>query len=494
MKPPRRRPDTTEAVPRAATPTHHPSRRTPRRGARPGAELLMLAQAILIPAAGYALADAAAGNQWADGLRQFAPALTLIAVVPWVAIRRFAPCADPLLLPCALLLSGLSLMLLHRLDHAYAQRYHSDPRGPGQLLWICAGVSAFVLILLVVRHHRMLQRYTYLSAAVALPLLMAPAFFPGDKYGAKRWITMGGLSVQPGEYVKILIAVFFAGYLTHHGASLALTGRRLLGVRLPRLRQAGPVLTIWVVSLLVLVFERDLGTSLIFFALFIALLHVATQRRSWAVLGLVLGAAGAVVVTAFEPHVKGRVVAWLHPQDIFLPPGQRPPGLVSDQLAQAQFSFGAGGVTGTGLGHGHPELIKFAGRSDFILTTVGEELGAAGVMAVLLIYTIMVQRGLKTALSVSDPFGKLMAMALSAALGLQVFVVAGGVLGVIPFTGKVLPYLAQGGTSVMANWISLAILVRISHAARAPHRPTGLPPVREAEPEDRRSRVRRESA
>ncbi|MFJ9074436.1 FtsW/RodA/SpoVE family cell cycle protein [Streptomyces sp. NPDC102278] len=432
-------------------------------GARRRTEALLLVLVVGIAVFGHCAASLAMNDELPRNLTGFAVSLTLLSLVGHLGIRRFAAYADPLIFPLAMLLTGLGLVLLHRLDQGYIERYNSDANAPGQLLWTVVGVAACVLVVALLRDHRLLQRFIYITMAVALVLLIAPVFSPADTYGAKRWIVVGGFSLQPGEFVKIMIAIFFAGYLVIHRDSLALTGRRFLGVRLPPMRQLGPIITVWILSMLVLVFERDLGTSLIFFGVFVVMLYVATERTSWIVCGVLMASVGAFVVGSTEPHVKGRVAAWLNPLSYYWK--DRPPGVVSDQSAQALFSFGTGGVTGTGLGMGHPELIAFAGRSDFILTTVGEELGLAGVMAVLLLYALLVQRGLRMALAARDPFGKLLAVGLSAALALQVFVVAGGVTGLIPLTGKALPFLAKGGSSLLANWIMIALLLRISDSA-----------------------------
>ncbi len=225
------------------------------------------------------------------------------------------------------------------------------------------------------------------------------------------------------------------------------------------------MLLVWAVSLVVLFYERDLGTSLIFFGVFVLMLYIATERTGWVILGGLMAAVGTVVVAATQQHVKGRVQAWLDPMAIFLPEEERPPGLISDQSAQALFSFGAGDLTGTGLGEGHSYLVGFAGRSDFILASVGEELGLAGVTAVILLYGLLIQRGIKAAISVTDPFGKLLAAGLSCVVALQVFIVCGGVTGLIPLTGKALPFLAQGGSSTVANWLLVALLIRVSDSA-----------------------------
>lgn len=432
-------------------------------GARRRTEALLLLLVIGIAVFGHVSAGLAMNGELPQQLVSFVISLTLLSLVGHLGIRRFAPYADPLIFPLAMLLTGLGLVLIHRLDQGYIERYGSDANAPGQLMWTVVGVAACILVVALLRDHRLLQRFIYITMAVALVLLIAPAFFGADTYGAKRWIILFGFSLQPGEFVKIMIAIFFAGYLVIHRDSLALTGRKFLGMRLPPMRQLGPIVTVWIVSMLVLVFERDLGTSLIFFGVFVVMLYVATERTSWIVCGLFMAAVGAFAVGSTEPHVKARVAAWLNPLSYYWE--VRPPGVTSSQSAQALFSFGSGGVSGTGLGMGHPELIGFAGRSDFILTTVGEELGLAGVMAVLVLYALLVQRGLRMALAARDPFGKLLAVGLASALALQVFVVAGGVTGLIPLTGKALPFLAKGGSSLLANWIMIAFLLRISDSA-----------------------------
>ncbi|MCX4780494.1 FtsW/RodA/SpoVE family cell cycle protein [Streptomyces sp. NBC_01264] len=458
-------------------------------GVRRRTEALLLVLVVAVTISGHIAAGLAMNDELPAGLTGFVISMTLLALVGHLAIRRFAAYADPLIFPLALLLTGLGLVLLHRLDQGYLERYNSPPNAPGQLMWTVIGVAACITVLGLLRDHRLLQRFIYITMAVALVALIAPAFFGADTYGAKRWIKFAGLSVQPGEFVKIMIAVFFAGYLVIHRDALALSGRKFLGMRLPPMRQLGPLITVWIISLMVLVFERDLGTSLLFFGVFVVMLYVATERTSWIVCGLVLASAGAFVVGTTEPHVKARVAAWLNPLSYYWK--DRPPGVVSDQSAQALFSFGTGGITGTGLGMGHPELIGFAGRSDFILTTVGEELGLAGVMAVLILYALLVQRGLRMALGARDPFGKLLAVGLSSALALQVFIVAGGVSGLIPLTGKALPFLAAGGSSLLANWIMIALLLRISDSterqreadARGPAETTITPVMAAAGPE-----------
>ncbi|WP_435179033.1 FtsW/RodA/SpoVE family cell cycle protein [Actinacidiphila sp. bgisy145] len=434
-------------------------------------ELALLLLAIAVPVYAYADAGLALHGEVPSGLLGYGLGLGLLACLGHLAVRRFARHADPLLLPIATLLNGLGLVVIWRLDQS--PRLRSDPgfqvAAPRQLLYSAAGLVLFAVVLVLLRDHRTLQRYTYTSMVVALVLLLLP-LVPGlglDVYGARIWIALAGYSMQPAEFAKIVIAVFFAGYLVVKRDALALAGRRFAGLALPRGRDLGPILSVWALSVLILVFETDLGTSLLFFGMFVAMLYAATERTSWLVFGLLMAAGGAVGVGSFEPHVQQRVRAWLHPMGEYLKSRQGLPGH-SEQSMQALWAFGSGGLIGTGLGQGNSDLIGFAANSDFILATVGEELGMAGLVALLLLYALVVERGMRAALATRDPFGKLLAGGLSAAFALQVFVVAGGVLGLIPLTGMTLPFVAYGGSSVIANWALVGILVRISDTARRP--------------------------
>ncbi|MFD9685676.1 FtsW/RodA/SpoVE family cell cycle protein [Kitasatospora sp. NPDC059088] len=448
-------------------------------------ELGLLALAVAVCLAGHIDASLAMTDKLPPGLLVHGLSLGALVAVAHLAVRRFAPYADPLILPLGVFLTGFGLVLLDRLDfsykaaHAAKGDYQKLPAAPGQLMWTFIAVAAALALIVFVKHHRFFQRYVYVLMAGALILLTAPIFSPTDSFGAKRWIKLPGLpSFEPDEFVKVAITIFFAGYLMASRDALALAGRKVWGMTLPRGRHAGPVLAIWAVSLMVLIFERDLGTSLIFFGVFVVMLYVATERTSWVVLGLLMAVGGAAVVGTVEPHVHGRVEAWLHPLDYFPPVNNQ---AISAQPAEALFSLGTGHMTGTGLGSGRPWLIGFAGRSDFIFTTIGEELGLAGVTAILLVYVLLIQRGLRTAVGLTDPFGKLLATGLSAALALQVFVVVGGVSGLVPLTGKALPFLAAGGSSLLANWLMVALLIKLSDSSGrtamdpAPTSPEPLP-------------------
>ncbi|MFB7393544.1 FtsW/RodA/SpoVE family cell cycle protein [Streptomyces sp. NPDC056191] len=424
---------------------------------RRGVELSLLVCAVLICVYGYAEVGLARSGAVPPDAARYGAGLGLLALVAHLAVRFRAPYADPLLLPIAVLLNGLGLVLIYRLDLETPK----DQAAATQLVWSTLGVALFIVVVLVLRDHRSLQGYAYVSVAAALALMILPIFFPAVN-GAKIWIRLGGLSFQPGEFAKILLAVFFAAYLAANRNALAYTGRRIWKFQFPTGRVLGPIVAIWVLSVGVLVLERDLGTSLLFFGLFVIMLYVATGRTGWIAVGLVLAAAGAFLVGSLEPHVHSRVQDWLDPF-ASIRAGDGP-----GQLAQSLFSFAAGGMLGTGLGLGHSVLIGFATKSDFILATAGEELGLVGLTALFLLYALLVARGYRAGLSLRDPFGRLLAIGLASIVALQVFVIAGGVMGLIPLTGMAMPFLAQGGSSVVTNWVIVALLIRVSDSARAP--------------------------
>ncbi|MEU6525975.1 FtsW/RodA/SpoVE family cell cycle protein [Streptomyces sp. NPDC046924] len=441
---------------------------------RRNTELALLAFAVVIPVFAYANVGLALNGEVPTGLLSYGLGLGLLAGIGHLVVRKFAPYADPLMLPLATLLNGLGLVAIWRLDQSelLQQIHQAGTAAPRQLFYTAMGIALFVAVLIFLKDHRVLQRYTYISMLGALVLLLLP-LVPGlghNLYGAKIWIKIGSFTIQPGEFAKIVLAIFFAGYLMVKRDALALASRRFMGLYLPRGRDLGPILVVWAISILILVFETDLGTSLLFFGMFVIMLYVATERTSWIVFGLLMSSAGAVGVASFEPHIQTRVQAWLDPmREYQLSRSGASDGIVhSEQAMQALWAFGSGGTLGTGWGQGHSDLIRFAANSDFILATFGEELGLAGTMALLLLYALIVERGVRTALAARDPFGKLLAIGLSGAFALQVFVVAGGVMGLIPLTGMTMPFLAYGGSSVITNWALIGILLRISDTARRP--------------------------
>ncbi|MFF2516411.1 FtsW/RodA/SpoVE family cell cycle protein [Streptomyces sp. NPDC058086] len=441
-----------------------PAVRLPRRR---GIEFTLIVMAVLLSVFGYCAVGYARHDTLPPGAAVYGAGLGVLALLAHLAVRLRAPYADPLLLPIAVLLNGLGLVLIYRLD----LETPGDRAAPIQLIWSTLGVALFIAVVLFLRDHRVLQRYTYVSVVTALGLLVLPILFPAVN-GARIWIRIAGFSIQPGEFAKMLLAVFFAGYLAANRNALAYAGRpvwRFKRLQLPTGRVLGPIVAIWLLSVLVLVLERDLGTSLLFFGLFVIMLYVATGRTGWIAVGLLLACVGAMAVGRLEPHVHSRVQDWLHPFAT-IEAGQGP-----NQLAQSLFAFAAGGMLGTGLGLGHSILIGFAAKSDFILATAGEELGLFGLCAIFLLYGLLVERGYRAGLALRDPFGRLLAIGLASIVALQVFVIAGGVTGLIPLTGMAMPFLAQGGSSVVTNWIIVALLIHVSDSARSQYDGTAAP-------------------
>jgi cell division protein FtsW (lipid II flippase) len=427
----------------------------------------MLIFALIVVLLAYAAASLGLSDKL-GGLSVYILVYAVMMLVAHAAVRRFAPFADPLLLPLAALLNGLGIVMIYRLQES------GRNGNPGslvtdmstsatvlQVVWTVLGVVALAAVLVLIREARILQRYTYTLGAVALVLLAIPALIGTSVNGAKVWITFGSISVEPGEFARLALAVFFAGYLVTKRDVLALAGRRVLGVDLPRARDLGPVLIAWGASLLILIFETDIGTSALFFGLFVAMIYIATQRTSWLLIGFSLFVGGTWLTALMFHHVMLRFTAWLHPF------AGANPTTIAYQPVQGLEGMAFGGIFGTGLGQGQPYHTPLV-QSDFIFTAFGEELGLVGVMALLLLFGLLVQRGLRAALGVKDPFSKLLGAGLSFVLALQVFVIVGGVSGLIPLTGVTTPFLSQGGSSLVASWILIGLLIRISNSARQP--------------------------
>jgi len=430
---------------------------------RRNVELALLVVAVSISVAAYSyLGLATTGHLPGDKATYVGLfGVVVLALAVHVLLRFRARYADPVILPLATAINGLGLVMIHRLDLA-EKRQFAHSLAMRQLIWTAVGILSACLVIWFVRDHRGLARYTYTTMAAGLALLLLPLLpvLGRNINGARIWIGLGPLSFQPGELAKIALAIFFAGYLVTARDSLSLVGRKVLGLQLPRARDLGPILVSWLASLLVLVFERDLGTSLLFFGLFIALLYVATERTSWIVIGMLLFVGGAFIAWTAFSHVQVRVAIWLHPFD----PGNADKAY---QLIQGLYGMASGGLLGTGLGQGRPDIVPFA-ESDFIAAAFGEELGLTGLFALLMLYALLVERGLRTAIGVRDGFGKLLAAGLAFSTALQVFVVVGGVTRVIPLTGLTMPFLAYGGSSLVSNWIIIGLLLRISDSARRP--------------------------
>ncbi len=435
-------------------------------------ELLMLTFAVIVVALAYACAGLGLDGKVPASLPLYCVIFAALMGAAHLAVRRLAPWADPLMLPVAALLNGLGVVMIWRLQESgrngnpgQAISTMSSTATLFQLIWSAVGVAAFVLVLAVIRQPRVLQRYTYTLGALGLVLLALPALLPSSLapsvQGAKIWLKIGGFSIQPGEFAKLALAVFFAGYLVNKRDVLALAGRRVLGIDLPRAKDLGPVLIAWAASLLILFFETDIGTSALFFGLFVAMIYIATQRTSWLLIGFSLFIGGSWLAGTVIPHVEVRFTDWLHPFA-----GSNATGSAY-QLVQGLEGMGFGGIFGTGLGHGQPYWTPLV-QSDYIVTAFGEELGLTGLMALLLLFGLLVQRGLRAAIGVKDPFSKLLAGGLAFVLALQVFVIVGGVSGLIPLTGITTPFLSQGGSSLVASWAMIGLLMRVSDSGRKP--------------------------
>ncbi|MBI1759210.1 MAG: FtsW/RodA/SpoVE family cell cycle protein [Actinobacteria bacterium] len=440
-----------------------------------GLELALLVFAILTVTAADAIVDLNTTNSVGADVVTYGAGFTLLWLAAHIVVRVLAPYADPLLLPSAALLNGLGLVLIRRLDVAVIERARQSgdpiPRGDAsvQIVWTGLGLALFTATLLIVRNHKALARYAYTLAFAGLTFLALPALLPArysEVNGAKIWIKLFGFTIQPGEFAKLALMVFFAAYLVAKRDVLSLASRSVLGIDLPRGRDLGPVIMAWALSLLVLVGESDLGTSLLFFGIFVAMLYIATERTSWVLIGVLLFAGGAFLAYHTIPHVRVRFDYWLDPF------GHR---ANATQILQALFGLATGGVLGTGLGNGHPEMVPFA-KTDFIFAAIGEELGMFGLVAVLLVYAIIVERGFRTSLQVRDAFGKLLAAGLAFSLAWQVFVVVGGVTKLVPLTGLTSPFLSYGGSSLVANFALVGLLLRISDGARRPAPPPAAPP------------------
>ena len=447
------------------------SRFAPRRGRN--VELLLIVAATAIVLLAYVNVGVNTHGEVPSSLLVLGGGFLGIALAFHLVLRWRAAYADPILLPVATLLNGLGLVMIHRLDIAHG-RSIGEGMALRQLMWSALAVGCAIAAIIIMRDHRVLRRYTFTAGLLGFVLLLLPILpvIGSDKNGSKIWISLGPLSFQPGEIAKIILAIFFAGYFVQTRDALSVAGRRVLGLTLPRARDLGPILVAWVLAIGVLVVERDLGSSLLFFGLFVALLYIATERISWIIIGLTLFAAGAYAAYLMFGHVQTRVLLWL---DTF----SQEALATSDQLAKGLMGMGAGGMVGTGLGRGRPDITYFA-ESDFIIPSFGEELGMVGLFAILVLYALLVERGLRTAIGARDGFGKLLAAGLAFSVALQCFVVVGGVTRVIPLTGLTMPFLSQGGSSLLANWVIVAILLRISDHARRPVPESGPTPIGEA--------------
>ncbi len=439
---------------------------------RRSTELAMLGFAIGIVAFAYAAVGLGLNGHVPSGLVVYVGGFAVLMLAAHAAVRKFAPWADPLMLPLAALLNGLGIVMIYRLQQS------GRGNNPGlqistltshaalyQLVWTAVGMVAFVGVLVVIRQPRILQRYTYTLGTIGLILLAIPALLPAShssrstapRSGSSSAASPSSQASSPGSRSRSSSPATWSPSATccrwQEGVSSASTCRA--AATSARSSCSGPS------AMLILIFESDIGTSALFFGLFVAMLYIATQRKSWLLIGLLLFVAGALFAAWIIPHVHERFVIWRHP----FAPGSIQGS--SFQLVQGLEGMAFGGIFGTGLGQGQPFRTPLV-QSDFIFTGFGEELGLTGLMALLLIFGLLVQRGLRAALAVRDPFAKLLAAGLAFVLALQVFIIVGGVTQLIPLTGITTPFLSQGGSSLVASWIVIALLMRISDTARRP--------------------------
>jgi len=363
------------------------------------------------------------------------------------------------MLPVVALLNAVGLVVIYRLD--LAERPGYGPLAERQMLWSLVGVGLMVLTLVVIRDHKSLSRYSYLLGLVGLILLALPLVWPQPPgyEEARIWLWLGPFSIQPGEFSKILLLIFFAQLLAQKRALFTVAGKRFLGMTFPRIRDLAPILMVWAIAILIMGISNDFGPALLLFATVLGMVYFATGRASWLFIGVGLVAVGGYAVYQVSSKIQERVSNFIDPFADFDGIGNQP--------ANALISLSWGGITGTGLGYGHPELVPVA-HSDYILAALGEELGFVGIAAVLCLFAVFITRGFRTAMQARDSYGKLLASGLALTIVIQIFVVAGGVSAMLPMTGLTTPFMSAGGSSVMANYILLGLLLRISNSANRP--------------------------
>lgn len=364
-----------------------------------------------------------------------------------IGVRIFAPGADPAILPVVFTLSGIGITFVTRLQ---------PDASLGQVIFLFLGVALMVGTLAVVKNLEVIKRYKYVLGIAGIILLVLPMFIGTEIYGSKLWIKIGGFQFQPGEFAKVLIVLFLAGYLAENRELLSISNRTVLGIKFPRLRLLYPLFIVWGVCLLVVAFERDLGSALLFYTIFLIMLYVATGRVSYVIIGLALLAVGAFGMYQIMSHVQVRVAIWLDPFSDAQNLGY--------QIVQSLFSLADGGLAGVGIGKGMADIIPVV-ASDMIFAAIGEEMGLLGGSAVLLLFMLFAVRGLTTAARAKSDLAAFSATGLTAAISFQAFTIVGGVTKLIPLTGVTLPFMSQGGSSLLASFVIVALLLRAGDEA-----------------------------
>ena len=410
------------------------------------AELRLGLLVVLITTSGYLLVQLADKPKLPSGLWLFLGVVIALYGAAHFAVRRLAPNANPVLLPLAAFLNGIGFVIISRLDRDLARN---------QAAWTAAGVAAFIITLALVRRIRTLERYRYTFLFIGIIAVLLPLVPKLGKEinGARLWVGIGPLNFQPGEAAKVLLVIFFAAYLVDKRELLASGTRKFGRLILPDPKHLGSLLLVWGISILIMVRQKDLGSALLFFTVFSTMLYIATDRVSYLVIGGVLFIGGATVAYQLFDHVQTRVSTWIDPWPVADGKGF--------QIVQSMFAFGTGGLSGTGLGLGNPQQIPNA-ATDFVFSAIGEELGLIGAVAVLSAILLLVGSSFNIAIKTPRPFSKLFAGGLATILGVQSFIIIAGTTRVIPLTGITLPFVSYGGSSLVANFVILALLMRIS--------------------------------
>ncbi|AGT04055.1 putative FtsW/RodA/SpoE-family cell cycle protein [Corynebacterium glutamicum MB001] len=418
-------------------------------------EMWLLILATLVVSIMFISLELAMGNELGTHILMLMGGYIGIFIVAHLAMAWVAPFADQIMLPVVAVLNGIGLVMIYRLDEATGYSTVNS-----QLMWTVVGVTLMVAVLLLLRDYKSLSRYSYLLGVVGIVLLALPLVWPQPGgVEARIWIWLGPFSIQPGEFSKILLLLFFAQLLATKRALFTVAGYRFLGMDFPRLRDLAPILVVWALAILIMAGANDFGPALLLFTTVLAMVYLATGRGSWLLIGAVLVAVGAFAVYQVSSKIQERVQNFVDPVAHYDTTGY--------QLSQSLFGMSWGGITGTGIGQGYPNMIPVV-HSDFILAAIGEELGLIGLAAIIVLFGVFVTRGMRTATLARDSYGKLVASGLSMTIMIQIFVVVAGISSLMPMTGLTTPFMSQGGSSLMANYILMAIILRISDSARRP--------------------------
>lgn len=434
------------------------SETTTKRQLRMKEMLLLLLSAGLLLLALISL-ELAQGNSLTSDVFYIIGGFFVIFAVAHIALTFVAPNADQVMLPVAATLNALGLVMIHRLDLA-----NDTSLVRNQIMWTVLSVALFIGVIVLVRNHHSLSQYSYLLGLGGLILLALPLVWPSSiNSDARIWISIGPFSMQPGEFAKVMLLIFFAQLLVNKRSLFNVAGKRFLGIDFPRVRDLGPILLIWGIATVIMALQNDFGPALVLFGTVLAMLYAATGRGSWLIIGMVLVTIGGVGVYMVSDKIQARVTHFLDPLGSYDVGGY--------QLSQGLFGMSWGGIGGTGLGQGYPQNIPVA-HSDFILSAFGEELGFTGLSAIILLFAILISRAISASLAVRDSFGKLLAAGVAFSMAIQLFVVAAGVSKLMPLTGLTTPFMSAGGSSLLASYIMLAIVLRVSDEA---NRPWGIP-------------------